>query len=55
MTEEMVVAVVACGDRLTETLNMIKSAIMFTELPLSFIVVTEEKLILNFEEKVINS
>lgn len=48
----IVVAVVACGDRLKETLNMLKSAIMFTKSHLNFVVVCEEKLTLDFEEKV---
>ncbi|GLV34171.1 shams [Carabus blaptoides fortunei] len=47
----IVVAVVACGDRLKETLNMLKSAIMFTKSHLNFVVVCEEKLTLDFEEK----
>ncbi|KAK5644504.1 hypothetical protein RI129_005804 [Pyrocoelia pectoralis] len=48
---DVTVAVVACGDRLHETLTMIKSAIMFSNVKLSFIVVTEEHLIQNFNEK----
>lgn len=53
MVNNIFVAIVACGDRLPEALNVIKSAIMFTKSVLNFIVVTEENLILNFEEKVI--
>ncbi|XP_017772638.1 PREDICTED: glucoside xylosyltransferase 2 [Nicrophorus vespilloides] len=45
------VAVVACGDRLHETLTMIKSAIMLSQVHLRFIVVTEDNLIENFQEK----
>lgn len=48
-----VIAVVACGDRVHETLNMIKSAIMFSKVPLTFIIVTEDNLIDTFIEKVI--
>lgn len=42
---------VACEDRLRETLNMLKSAIMFSKLHITFIVVTEDKLIRDFSEK----
>ncbi|KAL1494917.1 hypothetical protein ABEB36_010428 [Hypothenemus hampei] len=48
---DLVVAVVACGDRLRETLNMIKSALMFSKEKLNFIVIAEEKLIDSFKEK----
>jgi UDP-xylose:glucoside alpha-1,3-xylosyltransferase len=47
-----VLAVVACGDRLSETLVMIKSAILFTQKPLSFIVLADDALIASFKEKV---
>lgn len=49
---DMVVAVVACGDRLHETLTMLKSAIMFSKSSLHFVVVTEDALIQSFVEKV---
>lgn len=45
-------AVVACGDRLFETLNMLKSALMFSKERLNFIVVAEDRLIDRFNEKV---
>lgn len=48
----MIVVVVACGDRLQETLTMIKSAVMFTRTDVMFIVITEDALIDSFEEKV---
>ena len=48
----MIVVVVACGDRLQETLTMIKSAVMFTRTDVMFIVITEDVLIDSFEEKV---
>jgi UDP-xylose:glucoside alpha-1,3-xylosyltransferase len=47
-----VLAVVACGDRLSETLVMIKSAILFTKKPLNFIVLADDALIASFKEKV---
>lgn len=48
---DIVVAVVACGDRLQETLNMLKSALMFTKYKLNFIIVTEDSLMDSFKEK----
>nr|CAH7721530.1 unnamed protein product [Callosobruchus chinensis] len=48
---DVVVAVVACGDRLHETLNMLKSALMFSQTKLNFIVVAEDRLIDSFNEK----
>lgn len=50
---EIVIAVVACGMRLQETLNMIKSAIIFNtkNTPLKFIIVTESNLMDGFREK----
>lgn len=45
------VAVVACGDRLRETLTMIKSAIIMSKTPVSFIVLAEDALIDSFKEK----
>lgn len=51
---EIVIAVVACGMRLQETLNMLKSAIIFNveRMPLRFVIVTEQNLITSFKEKV---
>lgn len=49
---QIVLAVVACGDRLSETLVMIKSAILFTQKPLNFIVLADDPLIPSFKEKV---
>lgn len=49
---DIYLAVVACGDRVQETLNMIKSALMFTKAELNIIVFTEDGLIQNFMEKV---
>lgn len=51
---EIVIAVVACGERLQETLNMLKSAIIFNieRMPLKFVIVTEQNLITSFKEKV---
>lgn len=46
------VAVVACGDRLQETLTMIKSALMFSKEKLNFIIFAEDELIESFIEKV---
>lgn len=49
---EIVIAVVACGMRLDETLNMIKSAIIFAvDNPLKFIIITEPDLMIGFREK----
>ncbi|XP_035909729.1 glucoside xylosyltransferase 2 [Anopheles stephensi] len=50
---EISVVVVACNERHNEALNMIKSAIMFNrnQSPLRFVVIAEEKLKLNFMEK----
>ncbi|GLH01971.1 Uncharacterized protein GBIM_08026 [Gryllus bimaculatus] len=50
---KIVLAVVACGDRLAETLVMIKSAIIFTSSDLVVIVFSDKKLIPSFKEKVI--
>lgn len=49
---QIVLAVVACGDRLSETLVMIKSAIIFTQQPLKFIILADDPLIASFKEKV---
>ncbi|KAJ3642251.1 hypothetical protein Zmor_025053 [Zophobas morio] len=48
---DIVVAVVACGDRLLETLNMLKSALMFTKEKLNFIIFAEDALIESFNQK----
>ncbi|KAE8747209.1 hypothetical protein FOCC_FOCC006076 [Frankliniella occidentalis] len=50
---EIAVAVVACGDRLDETLTMLKSALIFTEWwqPLRFIIFSDENLTSSFKEK----
>lgn len=49
----IVIVVVACKDRATEALNMIKSSIIFNtdRKNLKFVVITEGPLFLNFEEK----
>lgn len=52
LCSQIVLAVVACGDRLSETLVMIKSAILFTQKPLNFIVLADDPLIPSFKEKV---
>lgn len=54
MFPEVVIAVVCCGMRLSETLNMIKSAIMFNHKrnPLKFVIFTENNLFISFKEKV---
>ncbi|GFG37561.1 hypothetical protein Cfor_09602 [Coptotermes formosanus] len=48
---QIVLAVVACGDRLSETLVMIKSAIIFTQQPLNIIILADDPLIASFKEK----
>ncbi|XP_053675771.1 glucoside xylosyltransferase 1 isoform X2 [Anopheles nili] len=50
---EISVVVVACNERHNEALNMIKSAIIFNRnlSPLRFIIISEEKLKINFMEK----
>lgn len=54
--EEIVLGVVVCGDRLTETLTMLKSAILFNTYSVNYslriVVITEDKLNQNFSEKV---
>ncbi|XP_066258133.1 glucoside xylosyltransferase 2 [Euwallacea similis] len=49
--DDLVVAVVACGDRLAETLTLVKSALMFSKEKLNFIIVAEDSLIESFTEK----
>jgi UDP-xylose:glucoside alpha-1,3-xylosyltransferase len=51
---DIVVVVVACGDRLQETLIMLKSALMFSKEKLNFIVFAEDNLIESFNQKVSN-
>lgn len=48
---EVTICVVVCGDRLDEALTMLKSALVFTNRPLQFVVLAEEKLIPAFSEK----
>lgn len=49
---EVVICVVACGnDRLDESLTMLKSALVFSERPLRFIVISDYALIPAFHEK----
>ncbi|KAG4080157.1 hypothetical protein HA402_008228 [Bradysia odoriphaga] len=50
---EIVISVVSCGMRLQETLNMLKSALMFNvdKVALKFIIVTETSSIASFREK----
>ncbi|XP_045473386.1 glucoside xylosyltransferase 1 [Harmonia axyridis] len=48
---DVVVAVVACGDRFEETMTMLKSALMFTTIHINFLVVSDDKLIDRFKEK----
>lgn len=54
LKEEIVVVVVVCGARKDETLNMIKSVLLFNtdNHPLRFVIITEESLYVNFSEKV---
>lgn len=49
---DVVIAVVACGDRFEETMMMLKSALMFTEIHLNFLIVSDDNLIERFKEKV---
>lgn len=51
--QEITVAVVACGDRLRETLTMLKSAIIFSEWqqPLRFVIFSDDVLMPSFREK----
>lgn len=52
--EEIVIVVVVCGLRVDETLNMVKSALLFntSRHPLRFVIITEDKLRDYFKEKV---
>lgn len=46
------IVVVSCGDRFQETLTMLKSAIMMSNAQIKFVIITEDDLIENFNEKV---
>lgn len=50
-TDEVTICVVVCGDRLHEALTMLKSALVFTNRPLQFIILAENDLIPAFSEK----
>ena len=49
----MHLAVVACGNRLEETLVMLKSAVLFIHMKMQFHIFTEESLKPEFEKQVI--
>lgn len=49
--EDVVICVVACGDRLEESLTMMKSALIFSKRSLRFIVISDNNLIQAFTEK----
>ncbi|XP_059608164.1 glucoside xylosyltransferase 2-like [Phlebotomus argentipes] len=51
--EEITIVVVSCDWRLSETLNMVKSVLLFNsqEMPLNFIIITEDNLMQNFSAK----
>lgn len=51
ITGEVTICVVVCGDRLDESLTMLKSALVFTNTSLQFIIITENNLIPAFNEK----
>jgi hypothetical protein len=42
--ESINLAVVACGDRVPETLTLLKSALMFTETKLNFYIITDDSI-----------
>lgn len=48
---EVTICVVVCGDRLDEALTMLKSALVFANRPLQFVILAEHKLIPAFSEK----
>lgn len=50
----MHLAVVACGDRLDETLTMVKSALLFSLKRITFHIFAEDPLAPQFKEKVRN-
>lgn len=51
--EEIIIAVVTCGSRVYETLNLLKSVLLFNtgEYPLKFVIITERSLMDHFSEK----
>ncbi|XP_052221186.1 glucoside xylosyltransferase 2-like isoform X2 [Dreissena polymorpha] len=49
--ESIHLAVVACGDRAEETLVMLKSAVLFTYIPLTFHIFTETSLMVHFQQQ----
>lgn len=49
--EQVTICVVVCGNRSDEALTMLKSALVFTNRPLQFIVLAERNLIPTFNEK----
>lgn len=49
-SEKMHLAVVACGERLEETVTMLRSAIMFSIKPLQFHIFAEDRLHENFKD-----
>lgn len=49
--EKVVICVVACGDRLDESLTMLKSALVFTKRELEFVVISDNNLIPAFNKK----
>jgi UDP-xylose:glucoside alpha-1,3-xylosyltransferase len=48
---EVTICVVVCGDRLHEALTMLKSALVFTNQPLQFVILAEHDLLPAFSEK----
>lgn len=50
-TSEVTICVVVCGDRLHEALTMLKSALVFANRPLQFVILAENNLIPAFSEK----
>lgn len=51
-TEKMHLAVVACGERLEETLTMLKSALIFSIKPLQVHIFAEDQLHDSFKDRV---
>lgn len=51
-TEKMHLAVVACGDRLEETVTMLKSALIFSIKPLHVHIFAEDQLHDSFKDRV---
>lgn len=50
-TSEVTICVVVCGDRVHEALTMLKSALVFANRPLQFVILAEHDLIPAFNEK----